>query len=158
MSNQEPHRHRSLRFSVGLILKLLTSMITTHIIHPVQPDGTQEYLVEITERVCRKYCQNASVLPTAAVTFEVGPTVTVGENIAKATVTARVSIMTPKCQQCGCATPQIYTERFDVAFPVTGNNRITIVPGAQVIVEPAYKGCCSARGVKITTSLEADIA
>lgn len=133
-------------------------MITTHIIHPVQPDGTQVYLIEITERICRKYCQNASVLPTAAVTFEVGPTITVGENIAKATVTAHVSTMTPKCQQCGCATPQIFTERFDVAFPSDAGTRITIQPGTQVIVEPAYKGCCAARGVKITTSLEADIA
>lgn len=132
-------------------------MITTHIIHPVQPDGTQEYLVEITERVCRKYCQHASVLPTAAVTFEIGPTIAVGENIAKATVTAHVSTMTPKCQQCGCATPQIFTERFDVAFPGDASTVITIEPGAQVIVEPAYKGCCAARGIRITTSLEARI-
>lgn len=133
-------------------------MIQTHIIHPVLEEGTQEYLIEITERVCRKYCQNASVLPTAAVTFEVGPTITVGENIAKATVTAHVSTMTPKCQQCGCATPQIFTERFYVAFPSSAGTKITITPGAQILVEPAYKGCCAARGVKITTSLTATIA
>lgn len=132
-------------------------MIQTHLIHPVTVPGTQEYLVEITERVCRKYCQNASVLPTAAVTFEVGPTVVIG-NVAKATVTAHVSTMTPKCQQCGCATPQIFTERFDVAFQSSAGTVITITPGTQVLVEPAYKGCCAARGVRITTTLNATIA
>lgn len=131
-------------------------MITTHLIHPVTLPGTQEYLVEITERVCRKYCQNASVMPTAAVTFEVGPTVVIGD-IAKATVTAHVSTMTPKCQ-CGCATPQIFTERFDVAFQSSAGTDITITPGTQTTVEPAYKGCCAARGVRITTSLSASIS
>lgn len=131
-------------------------MITTHIIHPVEGKDL-EYLVEITERVCRKYCQNASILPTAAVSFEVGPT-TVVNDIAKATVTAHVSTMTPKCQQCGCATPQIFTERFDVAFASSEGTVITIAQGAQTIVEPAYKGCCAARGVKITTSITATIA
>lgn len=131
-------------------------MITTHLIHPVTVAGTQEYLVEVTERLCRKYCQNAGVQPTAAITFEVGPTIVV-DNIAKATVTARVSTMTPKCQQCGCAVPQIFTERFDVAFLATAGTKITITPGTDIIVEPAYKGCCAARGVKITTSLTATI-
>lgn len=132
-------------------------MIQTHIIHPVVEEGTQEYLVEITERLCRKYCQNASVLPTAAVTFEVGPTVVINGTIAKATVTAHVSTMTPKCQCCGCATPQIFTERFDVAFQATAGSNITITPGTQIIVEPAYKGCCAARGIRITTSITATI-
>lgn len=132
-------------------------MITTHLIHPVTVPGTQEYLVEITERLCRKFCQNASVLPTASVNFEVGPTVVVGD-IAKATVTAHVSTLTPKCQCCGCATPQIFTERFDVAFQSSAGTNITITPGTKVIVEPAYKGCCAARGIKITTSISATIA
>lgn len=131
-------------------------MITTHLIHPVTVPDTQVYLVEITERLCRKYCQNASVQPTASVTFEVGPTVVIN-NIAKATVTARISTATPKCQQCGCATPQIFTERFDVAFVATAGTAITIEQGQQTIVEPAYKGCCSARGVRITTSIAATI-
>lgn len=131
-------------------------MIQTHIIHPVVVNGTQVYLVEITERLCRKFCQNASIQPTASVTFEVGPTVTIN-NIAKATVTARISTATPKCQQCGCATPQIFTEHFDVAFVATAGDNITIEQGTQTIVEPAYKGCCSARGVRITTSIAATI-
>lgn len=131
-------------------------MITTHLIHPVTVPDTQVYLVEITERLCRKYCQNASVQPTASVMFEVGPT-TVINNIAKATVTARISTATPKCQQCGCATPQIFTERFDVAFVATAGTTITIEQGTQTLVEPAYQGCCSARGVRITTSIAATI-
>ena len=132
-------------------------MIQTHIIHPVLEEDEQVYLIEITERLCRKYCQNASVIPTATVTFEVGPTVVI-DTIAKATVTARISTLTPKCQQCGCATPQIFTERFDVAFQSSAGIIITVTPGTQVITEPAYKGCCAARGIKITTSITARIA
>lgn len=131
-------------------------MITTHIIHPVTA-GSMVYMVEIVERLCRKYCPNASVLPTGAVSFEVGPT-TIINGIAKATVTAHVSTMTPKCQLCGCADPQIFTERFDIAFSATEGSAITIEQGAQTIVEPAYKGCCAARGVKLTSSITATIA
>ena len=131
-------------------------MITTHVIHPVTT-GTEEYLVEITERLCRKYCPNASVQPTGEVTFEVGPTRIIN-TVAYATVTAKVSTMTPKCQQCGCATPQIFTERFDVAFPSSPGGTITITKGAQTIVEPSYTGCCAARGIKLTTTLTAVIA
>lgn len=130
-------------------------MITTHIIHPVSPGG-MVYMVEITEHLCRKYCQNASVLPTGAVSFEVGPT-TIINGVAKATVTAHVSTMTPVCQTCGCASPQVFTERFDVAFSSAEGSTITIAQGEQTIVEPAYKGCCYARGIKLTTTVEATI-
>lgn len=131
-------------------------MIQTHVIHPVTA-GTEVYLVEITEHLCRKYCPNASVQPTAEVSFEVGPTRIIN-TVAYATVTAKVSTMTPKCQMCGCATPQIFTERFDVAFPSTPGGTITIEKGPATTVEPAYRGCCAARGVKITTTLTAVIA
>lgn len=131
-------------------------MITTHVIHPVTT-GTEEYLVEITERLCRKYCPSTSVQPTGEVSFDVGPTRIIND-VAYATVTAKVSTLTPKCQTCGCATPQIFTERFDIAFPATAGTNITIEKGEQTYVEPAYTGCCAARGIKLTTTLTAVIA
>lgn len=132
-------------------------MIQTHIIHPVDTAGTQAYLVEIVEHLCRKYCPNASVQPTGEVSFDVGPTRILGD-VAYATVTAKVSTLTPKCQMCGCATPQIFTERFDVAFPSTPGGTITVNKESPTIVEPAYRGCCAARGIKLTTTISATIA
>ena len=131
-------------------------MITTRII-PVATATEQVFLVEIVERLCRKYCQNASVQPTGEVTFSVSP-VRVVNGYAVATITANVSTLTPKCQHCGCAEPQVFTETFDVAFTATATNVITIEKGATTLVEPAYRGCCAARGVKLTTTLTVTIA
>ena len=131
-------------------------MIKTHIIHPSSATSTV-FLVEIVEHLCRKYCQSAGVQPTGAVSFTVSPT-RILNDLAVATITAHVSTMTPKCQLCGCATPQVFTESFDIAFNATGTNTITLEQGAQTITEPAYKGCCAARGIKLTTTLTATIA
>lgn len=131
-------------------------MILTHIIHPVSATGEEEYFVEITEHLCRKYCTRSSVQPTGTVSFSVGPTSIIND-VAYATVTALVSTMTPKCK-CGCATPQIFTERFQVAFPNTPGGTIKITPGDSTTVEPAYKGCCAARGIKLITTVTASIS
>ena len=131
-------------------------MIKTHIIHPSAATSTV-FLVEIVEHLCRKYCQNAGVQPTGDVSFTVSPT-RILNNLAVATITAHVSTMTPKCQMCGCATTQVFSESFDVAFNVTGTNTITLEQGARTITEPAYKGCCKARGIKLITTLTASIA
>lgn len=131
-------------------------MITTRII-PVATATEQVFLVEIVERLCRKYCQNASVQPTGEVNFTVSP-VRVIDGYAVATITAKVTTLTPKCQCCGCATPQVFTETFDVAFTATATNVITLTQGATTLVEPAYRGCCAARGVKLTTTLNVTIA
>lgn len=131
-------------------------MITTHIIPPATATE-QVFLVEIVERLCRKYCQNASVQPTGEVSFVVSPSRVV-DGYAIATITAKVATFTPKCQYCGCATPQIFTESFDIAFTATGTNTITLVQGDTTEVVPAYKSCCAARGIKLTTTLTATIA
>ena len=131
-------------------------MITTRII-PVSTATEQVFLVEIVERLCRKYCQNASIQPTGEVSFTVSP-VRVVNGYAVATITASISTLTPKCQCCGCATPQVFTETFDVAFTATATNVITLEKGATTLVEPAFKGCCAARGVKLTTTLTVTIA
>ncbi len=131
-------------------------MITTHII-PVATATEQVFLVEVVERLCRKYCPSSSIQPTGAVSFSISPTRLI-DGYAVATITAKVSTLTPKCQLCGCATPQIFTESFDVAFTATGTNTITLEQGASTLVEPAFKGCCAARGVKLTTTLTATIA
>lgn len=131
-------------------------MIQTHIVHPVETAGTQVYLVEIVEHLCRKYCPNASVQPTGEVSFEAGPTRIIN-GYPTATITAKVSTLTPKCQMCGCATPQIFTERFDVVFPDTDTGTISVDKGPSTIVEPAYKGCCAARGIKLSTTVTVTI-
>lgn len=113
-------------------------------------------LVEITENVCRPYCPTGN-MPAAAVEFSVGP-VQVINGTAIAPVVAKVTIISPNERGCGCATTQVLTESFNIAFEATGTNTITLAAGASTIVMPAYVKCCKARGVKLTTTLTATIA
>ena len=130
-------------------------MIQTRII-PVATATTQELLVEITEAVCKPYCVNSSNQPTASVSFEVGTAQLInGSTVVP--IVAKVTVLSPY-KDCGCATPQVYTERFDIAFESTGTNTVTLAEGASTSVTPAYVRCCKARGVRIVTTLTATIA
>lgn len=131
-------------------------MITTRVIPPAEADS-QVLLVEIIEQLCRKYCINASLQPSASVAFTASP-VRLLDGFALTTITAVVTVNTPVCQTCGCATTQVFTERFDLAFTATTANTITIAQGDTTMVEPAYRACCMAKGVKLTTTLTVSIA
>ena len=118
---------------------------------------TQDLLIEITERTCRSYHINSLTKPSATVVFNVERTkILAGTTIA--TISAVTTITTPRCNGCGCADIQVYTETFDVAFDSTGTNIITIEASPNSSVDPAYIKCCKARGVKLTTTLSATIA
>lgn len=131
-------------------------MITAKII-PVATATSQELLVEITENVCRPYCVENSVTPTASVTFEVGRVRVVNGN-AIAPLIAHVTVMTPASGGCGCAKAQVFTEVTDIAFVESGTNEVTLAEGASVVQTPAYVKCGKAYGVKLTTTLTATIA
>lgn len=131
------------------------AMIQTRII-PVPTATQQEMLIEITENVCKPYCVGSN-LPAATVEFSTGVSRIINGS-AIVPVTAKVTIVTPYTKECGCATTQVLTEQFDIAFEATGTNTVTLVPGASVIVDPAYVKCCKARGVKVVTTLTATIA
>lgn len=130
-------------------------MIQTRII-PVATATQQEMLVEITESVCHPYPATGNQ-PSALVEFTTGASRVINGTVIT-TVLASVTIVTPDASQCGHATTQVLTERFDIAFEATGTNTVTLTPGTSVIIEPSNVKCCKARGVRIITTLTAAIA
>lgn len=131
------------------------AMIQTRII-PVATATEQEFLVEITENVCKAYCVGGT-LPVSTVEFVAGAAQVVNGN-AIVPIVAKVIVATPNSNGCGCAHTQVFTERFDIAFTATATNAVTLTPGTTVLTDPAYVRCCKARGVRITTTLTATIA
>ena len=131
-------------------------MIQTRII-PVATATEQELLIEVTENVCRPYCVNGTNLPTAMVEFNAGA-VQVINGSAIVPIVAKVTVVSPNQNGCGCATTQVFTERFNLAFNATATNTVTLAAGASVLTDPAYVRCCKARGVRISTTLTATIA
>lgn len=140
------------------VTKTLTTMITTRLI-PISPSSatTEELLVEITEQLCRPFCVNSMAYPTATVTFTASPVSVINGN-AVFTVFANVTVTSADGKSCGCAHTQVFTETFDLAFNEGTTNVVTLTPGTEVRVAPAYVKCCKAGGVKLVTSLTAAIA
>lgn len=132
-------------------------MVDVHVI-PTSPGysaTTQQLLVEATEKVCRPYCVNSMVQPSATAIYTAGPTKVVGTT-AIVPITAVITVVSPT-PNCGCAHTQVFTETFNIAFVATGTNTATLTQ-VNTIVEPAYAQCCKARGVKVSTVLSVQIA
>lgn len=124
---------------------------------PVATATQQELLVEIEENLCRAVCVDATIKPTASVSFEKGPVTVIDEN-AIVPVVARIIILTPTNCPNGCAHSQVLTETFNVAFTATATNDITLATSDQVKTELTHVKCCKARSIKLTTSLTLSIA
>lgn len=131
-------------------------MITTRII-PAATATTQDLLIEVIEKVCRPYCVNSSIQPSATVAFTQGP-ITILNSKVICPVIATITIVTPNSKGCGCSHVQTFTEKFDLAFSEGTTNVVTLTPGTASIVVPTDIGCCKARSVKLTTTLTATIA
>lgn len=124
---------------------------------PAATATQQELLVEIEENLCKPVCVDSSLKPVMTVTFETGPVTVLDEN-AIVPVKARIMILTPSNCPNGCAHPQVLTESFDVGFPATATNAITLATGDQVKTELTHVKCRKARSIKLTTSLTLSIA
>lgn len=131
-------------------------MITTRII-PVSTATSQEFLIEIKEKLCKQYCTNSTRKPVATVAFSTGEVRVLNGN-AIVPVTATVTVLLPLSDKCGCVAPEVFTETFDVAFAATATNVPTLTPGAETTVEGAFVTCGKARGIELTTSLTVALA
>lgn len=130
-------------------------MITTRII-PEATATSQEFLIEITEPLCKPYCAVGGTPPAVTVAFSAG-TVKVIDGNAVVPITATTTIVTPSVG-CGCARTQVFIESFNVGFTATTANAITLTPGDTVDVTPDLIKCCKVRSVKATTTLTVGIA
>lgn len=124
---------------------------------PAATATQQEVLVEIEENLCKPVSVDATAKPVVSVAFETG-TVTVLDENAIVPVMARVTILTPSKCPYGSASPQVFTEMFNVGFTATTTNVVTMVVGDQIKTELVNVKCCKARSVRMTTSLTLSIA
>ena len=125
-------------------------MITTSVI-PASTAGSQELLIEITEKLCHQYCVNEMQKPIVTVAFSQGEATVLNGN-AIIPITATITAIQPS-HDGRCVVPEIYAERFEVAFDATTTNVTTLTAGADSIVTPAYVSGCKAKGFHLTTTL-----
>lgn len=130
-------------------------MITTSII-PASTAGSQELLINITEKLCRQYCVNEANKPVVTATFAQGE-VTVLNGNAIVPVTVTITAIHP-LHDGRCISPEVYTEHFEVAFNATATNVPTLTAGTDFLVTPAYVVGCKAKGFHLTTSLTIALA
>lgn len=130
-------------------------MITTSII-PASTAGSQELLINITEKLCRQYCVNEANKPVVTVTFTQGEVVVLNGN-AIVPVTVAITAIHP-LHDGHCISPEVYTEHFEVAFNATATNVPTLTAGTDSLVTPAYVVGCKAKGFHLTTSLTIALA
>ena len=101
----------------------------------------QVYTADLTERLCKPYCVNASIQPSVDVTYSVDDTTLVG-GILYVTVKAQGTVTyVPKCG-CACEPKQkVFTEYFTVSFAAaTAASTVTLTQAAG-IVKPAFVNC-----------------
>ena len=99
---------------------------------------TQTYVAEVTEKLCKQYCVNASIQPIVDVTYTIDDTSLVGTTLY-VTVKAQGTInYVPQNGNACCPKSKIFTEYFTVGF--TGASTATITQAAG-IVKPAYVNC-----------------
>lgn len=101
----------------------------------------QVYTADLTERLCKPYCVNASIQPSVDVTYSVDETSLVG-TVLYATIKAQGTVT--YVPQCGCACEpkqKVFTEYFTVSFAgATAASTVTLTQAAG-IVKPAYVNC-----------------
>lgn len=101
----------------------------------------QSYAAELTERLCRPYCVNASIQPVVDVVYSIDEQNLVGTTLY-VTVKAQGTVeYVPKCGNVCNPKSKIFTEYFTVAFTgATAATTATVVQAAG-IVKPAYVNC-----------------
>ena len=101
----------------------------------------QVYTADLTEKLCKPYCVNASIQPSVDVTYSVDDTNLVG-GILYVTVKAQGTIdYVPKCGNACNPQSKIFTEYFTVAFQAATAATTATIAQAAGIVKPAFVNC-----------------
>lgn len=114
-------------------------------------------LLNIRERTRKPYCINSLMKPSVDVRFAKGYTRNLN-GVVVVTIYATITLATPSENGCGEAFIQVFTEKFNVAFPSQGSCNVSISVGTEQVVEPDFFRCCKAKGVSIYNTLVLDIA
>lgn len=116
---------------------------------------SQVYTADLTEKLCKPYCVNASIQPSVDVVYSVDDTTLVGTTLY-ATIKAQGTVTyVPKCGSACCPSQKVFTEYFTVSFTgATGASSVALTQ-ANGIVKPAYVNCynvaCGISALNIVT-------
>lgn len=102
---------------------------------------SQVYTADLTEKLCKPYCVNASIQPSVDVAYSVDDTNLVG-TVLYATIKAQGTVTyVPQCGNACCPQQKVFTEYFTVSFAgATGTSTVALTQ-ANGIVKPAYVNC-----------------
>lgn len=102
---------------------------------------SQVYTADLTEKLCKPFCVNASIQPSVDVVYSVDDTNLVGTTLY-ATIKAQGTVTyVPKCGNPCCPSQKVFTEYFTVSFTgATGSSSVALTQ-ANGIVKPAYVNC-----------------
>lgn len=102
---------------------------------------SQVYTADLTEKLCKPYCVNASIQPSVDVVYSIDDTNLVGSTLY-ATIKAQGTVIyVPKCGNACYPSQKVFTEYFTVSFTgASGSSSVTLTQ-ANGIVKPAYVNC-----------------
>lgn len=102
---------------------------------------SQVYTCDLTEKLCKPYCVNASIQPSVDVVYSIDDTNLVG-TVLYATIKAQGTVTyVPQCGNPCCPQQKVFTEYFTVSFAgATGASSVALAQ-ANGIVKPAYVNC-----------------
>lgn len=111
-------------------------------LNPILIDKTnQSYAVEITEKLCKPFCENASEQPMVDVRFMVDKVTVVG-NTEYVRVKAQGKVTYVAQNSCVCnPSSKVFTEYFTVAFGGVTEEAVPTIAVEEGYVEPAYVNC-----------------
>lgn len=115
---------------------------------------SQTFVVVITEKLCKPFCENSSIQPVVDVNFSVESTKFV-DTVSYAKIKAQGVVTYVSKDGCQCSpSTKIFTEYFTVGFL---NQTEAVTPDIvefKGYVEPAYVNCFGvACGIEVTNTL-----
>lgn len=121
-------------------------------LNPIQiSQAAQIYAVELTERLCRPFCENASIQPVVNAKFIAEDVrIVQGVEYIKIKVQGSVTYVPQNGSPC-CPCTKIFTEYFTVAFEDVSELKNPTIEVEEGYVEPAFVNCygiaCGISGV-----------
>ena len=102
---------------------------------------SQVYTTDLTERLCKPWCVNASIQPTVDVTYSIDSTNVVGTTLYAVVKAQGTVIYVPKCGNACCPSQKVFTEYFTVGFQGANSASTVAITQSAGITQPAFVNC-----------------
>ena len=112
-------------------------------LNPIEIAATyQVYAAELTERLCKPFCENASIQPVVDGNVTIDNVTLIGDvEYVRVKVQGIVTYVAQRDSPC-CPSSKVITEYFTVAFANVQELKTPSVDVALGYIEPAYVNCC----------------